>query len=278
MASSPQTILPEGTRTTSGGLDPVVLRRDFPILGREIDGRQLVYLDNAATSQKPTAVLDAMDRYYREFNANVHRGIHLLSEEATRAYEGARTTLSRFIGAPDPATCIFTRNTTEAINLVARSWGPENIGRRDEILVTEMEHHSNIVPWQMLAERVGAKVRFLPITDDGRLDLSLLDEYLTERTRLAALVHVSNVLGTVNPVREIARRAHEAGAKVLVDGAQSAPHLPVNVQELDVDFFAFSGHKMCGPTGAGMLYGKKELLDAMPPFLGGGEMIDRVRK
>lgn len=269
---------PLSPRTTAGGLDPIVLRRDFPILERTHGGNRLVYLDNAATSQKPVMVLDAMDRYYRTSNANVHRGIHILSEEATRAYEAARTRLSRFLGAPEPATCLFTRNTTEALNLVAHAWGRANLGAGDEILLTEMEHHSNIVPWQIVAEATGAVVRFVPITPEGRLDMDALKGLLGSRTRVVSVVHTSNVLGTINPVAEIARMAHEVGAIIVVDGAQSVPHMPVDVRTLDVDFYAFSGHKMCGPTGAGMLYGKRDLLEAMPPFLGGGEMIDRVTK
>ncbi len=266
------------TLPSQGAFDPYVVRRDFPILARTSKGKPLVYLDNAATSQKPEVVLSALDRYYRTYNSNVHRALHTLSQEATSAYEAARTTLSELIGAPDPATCIFTKNATEALNLVANAWGRANLSAGDEILITEMEHHSNIVPWQMVAEATGAKVRYLPVTGEGRLDIDALDGLLTERTRVVGVVHVSNVLGTINPVAEIARRAHAAGAVVVLDGAQSVPHMPVNVTELDVDFFAFSSHKMYGPTGAGMLWGRRELLEEMPPFLGGGDMIEFVAK
>ena len=269
----------DGPRTTSGALDPYVLRRDFPILERTFeDGKPLVYLDNAATSQRPTAVLEALDRFYRHSNSNVHRGIHVLSEEATRAFEAARTTMSRFIGAFEPATCIFTRNTTEALNLVAHAWGRANLNEGDQILLTEMEHHSNVVPWQIVAEAVGAEVDFVPITPEGRLDMDAFGKLLTDRTRVVAFTHVSNVLGTINPATEIIEAAHAAGAIAVLDGAQAVPHMPVSVTELDADFYAFSGHKMCGPTGAGLLYGRRELLDAMPPFLGGGEMIEQVTK
>ncbi len=257
-------------------LDVEAIRRDFPILQREVNGRPLVYLDSAATSQKPEVVIQAMDHYYRWYNANVHRGIHKLSEEATTAYEEARAKVARFIGARSARECIFVRNTTEGINLVAYAWGRKHIGPGDEILLSEMEHHSNLVPWQRLAEEKGARLRFIPVTDDGYLDLSRLDDLLTECTRLVAIIHMSNVLGTINPVEEIIRAAHERGALVLVDGAQSVPHFPVNVQKLDCDFLAFSGHKMCGPTGSGVLYGKRHLLEEMDPFMGGGDMIKEV--
>jgi len=257
-------------------LDVEAIRRDFPILQREVNGRPLVYLDSAATSQKPDVVISAIDHYYRWYNANVHRGIHKLSEESTAAYEEARAKVARFIGARSARECIFVRNTTEGINLVAYAWGRKHVGPGDEILLTEMEHHSNLVPWQRLAEEKGARLRFIPVTDDGYLDLSRLDELLTERTRLVSLIHMSNVLGTINPVEEITRRAHERGAIVLVDGAQSVPHFPVDVQALDCDFLAFSGHKMCGPTGIGVLYGRRHLLEEMDPFLGGGDMIKEV--
>ena len=257
-------------------LDVWAVRHDFPILHQEVHGHPLVYLDNAASSQKPLRVIEAIDDYYRRYNANVHRGIHKLSEEATTAYEEARKKVARFINARSPKEVIFTRNTTESINLVAYSWGRANIREGDEILLTEMEHHSNLVPWQLLAQEKGARLRFVPITDDGLLDLDALDGLLTERTKLVSVVHMSNVLGTINPVAEIVRRAHEVGALVLLDGAQSVPHLRVDVQALDCDFLAFSGHKMCGPTGIGVLYGKRELLEAMPPFLGGGDMIREV--
>ncbi|MCA9983980.1 MAG: cysteine desulfurase [Anaerolineales bacterium] len=253
------------------------VRRDFPILNVEAHpGVPLVYLDNAASSQKPVAVIDAMDRYYREYNANVHRGIHQLSEVATNAYEGARERIAAFIKAPEPATVIYVRNATEAINLVALTWGRTNLGPGDEILTTEMEHHANIVPWQMLAEQTGVQVRYLPFDDEGQLDLSVLDSYLTEKTRLFTFTAMSNVFGTINPTKELIARAHAVGALTLVDAAQSVPHMPVDVVDLDCDFLVFSGHKMCGPTGIGILYGKRELLEAMPPFMGGGDMIRRV--
>jgi cysteine desulfurase/selenocysteine lyase len=253
------------------------IEKDFPILQVEAHpGVPLVYLDNAATSQKPVQVIQAMDVYYRAYNANVHRGIHRLSEDATEAYEMARERIADFINAPDPATVIFTRNTTEAINLVAQSWGRANIKSGDEILLTEMEHHSNIVPWQLLAEEKGAEVRYIPFTDDGLLDLTNLSQFLTERTKIFAFTAMSNVFGTINPAKELVAAAHKVGALTVVDAAQSVPHLPVDVQDLDCDFLAFSGHKMCGPTGIGVLYGKRDLLEEMPPFLGGGDMIRRV--
>lgn len=258
-------------------LDAAAIRTDFPILQVEAHpGVPLVYLDNAATSQKPSAVIEAMNAYYQGYNANVHRGIHRLSEEATTAYEGARQQIARFINAPDLATVIYVRNTTEALNLVAWSWGRVNIKAGDEILLTEMEHHSNIVPWQLLAEEKGAHVRYIPFTDDGLLDLSTLPEMLTERTKIFAFSAMSNVFGTVNPSKKLVEAAHAVGAIAVIDAAQSVPHLPVDVQELDCDFLAFSAHKMCGPTGVGVLYGKRKLLEEMPPFLGGGDMIRRV--
>jgi cysteine desulfurase/selenocysteine lyase len=253
------------------------IQKDFPILQVEAHpGVPLVYLDNAATSQKPVQVIEAMDVYYREYNANVHRGIHRLSEEATEAYESARERIARFINAPDPATVIFTRNTTEAINLVAWSWGRTNLKPGDEILLTEMEHHSNIVPWQLLAEEKGVKVRYIPFLDNGILDLTNLSDLLTERTKIFAFTAMSNVFGTINPTKKLVAAARAVGAITVVDAAQSVPHLPVDVQDLDCDFLAFSGHKMCGPTGIGILYGKRALLEEMPPFLSGGDMIRRV--
>jgi cysteine desulfurase/selenocysteine lyase len=249
------------------------IRADFPILERSVrGGRGLVYLDNAASSQKPAVVIDALADYYRRYNANVHRGIHTLSEEATDEYEKARRKIQHFINAGAPEELIFVRNTTEAINLVAHSYG-ERLREGDEILLTEMEHHSNLVPWQMLADRKGARLRFIGLNDDGTLDLEGLGGLLTDRTRIVALSHMSNVLGTINPVEEITVRAHQAGAVVLLDAAQSVPHLPVDVQALDCDFLAFSGHKMLGPMGIGVLFGKRAILDSMPPFLGGGNMI-----
>lgn len=252
------------------------VRNDFPALNQEIHGRPLVYLDSAATSQKPRSVIEATERYYREDNANVHRGIHELSNRATTLYEEARRRVAAFLGIRDPAELIWTRGTTEALNLVAASWGTANLKPGDEILLTVMEHHSNLVPWQMVAERTGATLKFIELDAEQRLDLSRLDEKLTDRTRVVSLCQVSNALGTINPVREIADRAHQHGAIVVVDGAQSAPHLPVDVEALGCDFFAFSGHKMCGPTGIGGLWGRRELLEAMPPLQGGGDMIDHV--
>ena len=260
-------------------IDVERLRADFPILAhRRPDGKALVYLDNAATTQRPRQVIDALVEVYSTHYANVHRGIHWLSDQTTDLFEQAREKIREFINAPVREEVIFTHGTTEGINLVARSWGDANVKAGDEILLTELEHHSNIVPWQQLAERTGATVRFLPITDDGRLKLDEFDRLLTKRTKLVAVAAVSNVLGTINPVAEIARQARAAGAVVLVDAAQSAPHLPLDVQAWGADFVAFSGHKMLGPTGVGVLWGRRELLDAMPPFLGGGSMIRRVRQ
>lgn len=258
-------------------LDVERVRADFPILHQEIrPGVPLVYLDSAASSQKPRQVIEAMDQYYRAHHANVHRGIHHLSEAATNAFEGARLKIARFIGAPDPATIIYVRNATEAINLVASSWGRRHIGAGDEILLTEMEHHANLVPWMMLAGETGATIRYLPATANGLLDLSQLDRLLTPRTKIFAFTAMSNVLGTITPVRELVAAARQAGALTLVDAAQSVPHMPVNVADLDCDFLVFSSHKMCGPTGIGILYGKRPLLEEMPPYMGGGDMIRRV--
>jgi cysteine desulfurase / selenocysteine lyase len=253
-------------------------RNDFPILAQEVrPGVPLVYLDSAATSQKPNVVLDTLDHYYRESNANVHRGVHAFSERATAAYEGARNKVRDFIHAASAQEIIFTRNTTEAINLVAYAWGLLALKPGDEIILSEMEHHSNLVPWQMIAERQGAVIRYIPVTGNGLLDLEAYDQLLSSgRVKLVAVAHVSNVLGTINPVADIARRAHAAGALILIDAAQSAPHLPLDMQALDVDFAAISGHKMVGPTGIGVLYGKRAILDAMPPFMGGGSMIKSV--
>ena len=263
-------------------LDPAKLRRDFPILETRLHaedgvGVPLVFLDNAASSQRPRQVIQSMVDTYEHHYANVHRGIHQLSEESTELYEAARVKVQKLIGAAAPEEVIFTRGTTESINLVARSWGDANVGPGDEILLNEMEHHANIVPWHQLAERSGAVVRFLPITDSGELALEELDRYLSERTKLVAVTAVSNVLGTINPLEPLVRRAHAVGALVLVDAAQSAPHQTIDVRQLGADFLAFSGHKMLGPTGIGVLYGRRELLEAMPPFLGGGSMIRRVR-
>ena len=252
------------------------VRRDFPILERLVHGRRLVYLDSAATSQKPNVVIDAVADFYRHSNANVRRGLHALSAEATELFEQARVTLASFLGATDPSEIVFTRGTTEAINLVARGWGDANLGLGDAVLLTEMEHHSNLVPWQMLAERTGVELRYIRITDGGELDLGQLDELLDECVRLVTFVHVSNSLGTTNPVAELVAAAHAVGALVLLDGAQSVPHRPVDVRELGVDFLAFSGHKMCGPTGIGCLWARSEILRQMPPAQGGGEMIRQV--
>ena len=259
-----------------GPLDSETIRRDFPILHQEINGKPLVFLDSAASSQKPEAVIQALDEYYRTYNANVHRGVYHLSEKATERMEQARVKLARFINAPSPRQIIFTRNTTEGINLVANAWGRRNISAGDVILLTEMEHHSNLVPWQLLAEEKSARLEFLRVDDEGRLILDDLDTLLTEQVKLVALTHVSNALGTINPVGYIIQRAHAVGAVVLVDGAQSVPHMPVDVQDLDADFLAFSGHKMVGPMGVGVLYGRRSLLEAMPPFLAGGSMIRKV--
>ena len=253
------------------------VRGDFPILSREVYKRPLVYLDNAATTQKPLCVLDAMREEYLNVNANVHRGVHYLSQQATDLHEAARETVRSFINANKTEEIVFTRGTTEAINLVASSFCQSQMQEGDEVLVTDMEHHSNIVPWQLQAMQRGIVVRHLPITDDGRLVCcDSIATYLTEKTKLLSIAHVSNVLGTINPVKEIIRMAHERGIPVLVDGAQSAPHMKIDVQDLDCDFFAFSGHKMYGPTGIGVLYGKEEWLDRLPPYQGGGEMIDKV--
>jgi len=260
-----------------GSLDTTRIRADFPILRRQVKpGVQLVYLDNAATSQKPFAVIEAMDDFYRQYNSNIHRGIHTIAEEATAKYEEARGRIAEFIGAPSPKQIIFTRNATESINLVAFSWGRANLYPGDLIILTEMEHHSNLVPWQILASERDLRLEFIPVTPDGLLDLGVFEELLELKPRLVGFTHMSNVLGTINPAKEIIRLAHQAGALTVVDGAQSVPHLPVNVQDLDADFLAFSGHKMCGPSGIGVLYGRKDLLESMPPFLGGGDMIKRV--
>ncbi|MCS7336821.1 MAG: SufS family cysteine desulfurase [Verrucomicrobiae bacterium] len=258
-------------------MDWASIRRDFPILSQTVHGKPLIYLDNAATSQKPRVVIDALRDYYERYNANVHRGIHELSARATAAFEAARARVARFINARSPDEIIFTRGTTEAINLVAASWGAANLRPGDVILLTEMEHHSNIVPWQQIAARTGATLVYLPVTgDEGLLDLDKLDTLLTHRVKLFGMVHVSNSLGTVNPVAELCARARARGITTLVDGAQSAGHMPVDVQQIGCDFFAFSGHKMCGPTGIGILYARAALLEAMPPYQTGGEMILRV--
>ena len=255
-------------------IDWVALRQDFPILDQQVHGKPLVYLDNAATSQKPRVVIDALAHYYEHDNANVHRGIHELSNRATSGFEAARARVAQFLHAGSADEIVFTRGTTEGINLVAGTWGARNLKAGDVILLTELEHHSNLVPWQMLAQRTGAKIAYLPVTgDEGTLDLSRLEALLTPQVKLFSMVHISNSMGTVNPVAELCARARKHGIVTLVDGAQSAGHLPVDVQAIGCDFFAFSGHKICGPTGIGALYGRQELLQAMPPYQGGGEMI-----
>jgi cysteine desulfurase/selenocysteine lyase len=258
-------------------LDVQKIRTDFPILQREVyPGVPLIFLDSAASSQRPLAVIESMNDYYRLHHANVHRGIHRLSEEATELYEGARDRIAQFINAPGSCQVIYVRNATEGFNLVAYSWGRANIKEGDEILLTEMEHHANLIPWQLLAEEKGAVLRYVPFLDNGTLDLSTLPDLLTEKTKLFSFTAVSNVFGTVNPVRQLVDAAHVVGALAMVDAAQAVPHMPVDVQEWDCDFMAFSAHKMCGPTGIGILYGRREILDQMPPFMGGGDMILRV--
>lgn len=257
-------------------LDVEAIRRLFPVLGREVKGRPLVYLDNAATTQKPQVVIDALVNYYSGYNANIHRGIHTLAEEATAAFESTRDAVRDFINAESREQIVFTSGTTEGINLVAQTWGRQHIKAGDEIVISNMEHHSNLVPWYMLAQEKGAVIRVIPITDDGELEMEAFEKLLNEKTKFVSVVHVSNALGTVNPVREIIRLAHAVGATVLVDGAQSTVHLDVDVQDLDTDFFVFSSHKLYGPTGIGALYGKRELLESMPPYQGGGEMIKDV--
>jgi cysteine desulfurase/selenocysteine lyase len=272
MSPAPRVAAPVGADT----YDVERVRRDFPALHQDVRGRPLVYLDNGATTQKPRAVIDAEVRFYEHDCANVHRGVHALSERATRAYDEARVAVQRFINAAASREVIFVRGTTEAINLVAQSYGRSRIGDGDEVVITELEHHANIVPWQMLCQQTGARLRVVPITDDGELRMDEFLRLLGPRTRLVAVAHVSNALGTVNPVEAIIDAAHAQGVPVLVDGAQAAPHSPIDVQALDCDFYAFSGHKVYGPTGIGVLYGKERLLDAMPPYQGGGEMIRRV--
>jgi len=256
--------------------DVQAIRRDFPILRERVHDKPLVYLDNAATTQKPRRVIDRLNAFYRRENANVHRGVHLLSERATDAYEDARRTVCRFLNAADPKEIVFVRGTTEAINLVAQSYGRTHVGSGDEIVITTMEHHSNIVPWQIVCEQTGARLRVAPMTDDGDIDLDAYEALLSARTKIVAVVHVSNALGTINPIAEIVRIAHAGGIPVLVDGAQAVAHMPVDVRALDCDFYAFSGHKVFGPTGIGVLYARASLLDAMPPYQGGGDMISAV--
>lgn len=262
--------------TVSSALDLTALRAEFPALHQQVHGRPLVYLDNAATTQKPRAVLDALTHYYEADNANVHRGVHTLSERATTSYEGARTKIRRFINAASNHEIVFTRNATEAINLVARAWGDWALRPGDEVLISTMEHHSNIVPWQQVCARVGATLRVVPIDDRGDLVMDEFERLLSEKTKIVAIAHVSNALGTVNPVEHIVRRAHEAGALALVDGSQAVHHMPIDVRALGADFYVFTGHKLYGPTGIGVLYGREALFEAMPPFLGGGDMIRTV--
>jgi cysteine desulfurase/selenocysteine lyase len=262
---------------SSSTFDAAAVAAQFPILQREIGGQRIVYLDAGATAQKPEAVLEALDASYRLHNANIHRGVYTLAQEATERFEGARGRIARFIGAT-PAETIFTKNVTEALNLVAYAWGRRNVGAGDTIVLTPMEHHSNIVPWQLLAEEVGARLEYVELTEDGRLDLDSLDALLAREPKLVAVAHVSNVLGTRNPIEEIVARAHAAGAVVVVDGAQAVPHLPVDVKALGADFYGFTGHKVYGPTGVGVLYGRRELLEAMGPFLSGGDMIATVER
>ena len=265
------------SNTKASRLDVDQVIQDFPVLFQEVHpGKDLVYLDSAATSQKPKPVLEAMDGFYKKYNANIHRGIHVLAEASTDLYEGARIKVAKFINAQSPREIIYTRNTTESINLVAYSWGRKNLTAGDVVILTEMEHHSNLVPWHLLAEEKDIRLEFIPVTDDGLLDLAEYDNLLKLEPKLVSVMHMSNVLGTINPIKEIVLKAHAAGALVLVDGAQSVPHFPVDVTDLDADFYAFSSHKMCGPTGIGILYGKQAILEAMPPFLGGGDMIKRV--
>jgi len=265
------------TRTPgSNPFDVERIRADFPILSREVHGRRLVYLDNAATAQKPQLVIDAISRYYSEENANIHRGVHYLSQLATREYEEARVKIKRFINAGDTHEIVFTSGTTESINLVAASYGRKFVGEGDEIIISTMEHHSNIVPWQLLCENNRAHLRIIPINDAGELMVDEFARLLSPRTRIVAIAHVSNALGTINPVKRVIEMAHSQDVPVLLDGAQAAPHLKVDVQDLDCDFYALSGHKLCGPTGTGVLYGKSEWLNAMPPWLGGGDMIASV--
>jgi cysteine desulfurase/selenocysteine lyase len=275
-AQSAQAVDLAGPADGADPVDPEHLRAEFPILDQEINGHRLVYLDSAATSQKPQVVLEAMDTYYREYNANVHRGIYTICEKATAEYEKARAKVARLVGVADAREIVFTRNATEAINLVAYSWGRRNIGRGDVIVLTEMEHHANLVPWQLLAQERDADLEFIPITDDGILRQDVFDVLLKLKPRLVAFAHVSNTLGTINPVEDMTRRAHDAGALVLIDGAQAVPHVPVDISAIGCDFYAFSGHKMLAPTGSGALWARRELLEAMPPFLAGGEMIREV--
>src|SRR5215831_9557050 len=273
---STATKIPHAAAATATAFDVEKVRSDFPVLHQAVHGRPLVYLDNAATTQKPLAVIEAVENYYRHDNSNIHRGVHTLSERATEAYEKVRVAAQKFLNAADSKEIIFVRGTTEAINLVTQTYGRKNVGNGDEVLITAMEHHSNIVPWQLLCEEKGAKLRVAPINDRGELLLDEFEKLLGPKTKIAAVSHLSNALGTINPVREMVRMAHARNIPVLVDGAQAVPRMPVDVQELDCDFYAISGHKMYGPTGIGVLYGKTSLLEAMPPYQGGGDMIASV--
>ena len=272
----PHSVIEKPHAHTHEPFDVAALREDFPILHREVHGKPLIYFDNAATSQTPRQVIEVISDYYSRYNANIHRGLHTLSDEATAAFEGTRHRVQAFLNAEDVRQIIFTRGTTEAINLVAQSWGRVNLGPGDEVLISMLEHHSNIVPWQLLAAERGFTMKVIPVDERGALDMPAYRELLSERTKLVAVNHVSNALGTINPVKEMATLAHQHGALILVDGAQATPHQKVDVQDIDADFYAFSGHKVYGPTGVGVLYGKKALLDAMPPWQGGGEMIKTV--
>lgn len=272
----PHSVIEKPAERSVVAYDVETLRRDFPILNREVHGKPLVYLDNAATSQTPQQVIEVFRDYYSRYNANIHRGLHTLADEATAAYEGTRQRVKAFLNAEDTRQIIFTRGTTEAINLVAQSWGRSQLGTGDEILISMLEHHSNIVPWQLLAAEIGFTIKVIPVEPNGALDMAAYRSLLSERTKLVAVNHVSNALGTINPVQEMATLAHQQGALILIDGAQATPHQQVDVQAIDADFYAFSGHKVYGPTGAGVLYGKQALLEMMPPWQGGGEMISTV--
>src|SRR6266436_4575401 len=274
--SVPVTANQQTEKTTPVIRTAAEIRKDFPILARQVHGKPLVYLDSTSSSQKPYAVIEAMSTYYEMYHANVHRGVYEISEEATARMEKARVKVARFINARRSKQVIFTRNTTESINLVAYSWGNTNITAGDLIVLTEMEHHSNLVPWQLLAQRTGARLEFVPVTGEGLLNLDVYEQLLQQQPKLVAFTHMSNVLGTINPAQQMIAHAHAAGAVVLLDAAQSVPHLHVDVQALDIDFLCFSSHKMLGPTGIGVLYGKRDLLEAMPPFMGGGDMIRKV--
>jgi cysteine desulfurase/selenocysteine lyase len=269
--------MPKPTTNAPQRLDVARIRKDFPALQLQVHGKPLIYLDNAATSQKPQVVIDRLSEYYQQQNANVHRGVHFLSQTATDHYEGTRKKVQALLNAEHEHEIIYTRGTTEGINLVANSFGDKYVKEGDEIIISEMEHHSNIVPWQMLCERKAAQLKVIPMDDSGTLDMEAYEKLLTERTRLVSVVHISNSLGTINPVKKIIELAHERGAAVLVDGAQATPHGPVDVRDLDADFYVFSGHKVFGPTGIGILYGKEKWLEAMPPYMGGGDMIELVR-